>query len=66
MDYEAKQLNLAATNFNKQTQQWINLIENFSTSLKELGDAENWANTIEQDMRTITSALEIAYKMERT
>jgi hypothetical protein len=41
------------------------LIENFSSSLKELGDIENWAKTIETDMKTITTALEIAYKLER-
>lgn len=65
LDYEAKQLNIGAVNFNKQTQVWLNLIDNFSSSLKELGDIENWSKTIETDMKTITSALEIAYKLER-
>jgi len=51
-----------ATNFAKQTQQWLNLVENFNSALKEIGDAENWARSIESDMRTITSALEHAYK----
>ncbi|CRK98397.1 CLUMA_CG011756, isoform A [Clunio marinus] len=65
LDQEAKNLNTNANNFNKQTQQWLSLIENFTSSLKELGDVENWAKTIEKDMRTITSALEVAYKIER-
>lgn len=62
MDAEAKQLHTSATNFSKQTQQWLNLVESFSSALKELGDVENWAKTIEADVRTITTALEIVYK----
>ncbi|CAO1409203.1 unnamed protein product [Diamesa tonsa] len=65
LDQEAKNLNVAANNFNKQTQQWLSLIDGFSSSLKELGDVENWAKTIEKDMKTICTALEIAYKIER-
>ncbi len=38
------------------------MIENFNQSLKELGDVENWAKTIETDMVSIASALEYAYK----
>lgn len=34
LDAEAKQLHTSATNFAKQTQQWMNLIENFSNALK--------------------------------
>lgn len=63
LDAEAKQLHHSATNFAKQTQQWVNLVESFSGALKEIGDAENWACSIEGDMRTITSALEYAYKV---
>ncbi|XP_056641009.1 biogenesis of lysosome-related organelles complex 1 subunit 1 [Diorhabda carinulata] len=62
LDAEAKQLHLSATNFSKQTQQWLNLVEQFSGALKELGDVENWAKTIEGDVRTITTALEIVYQ----
>lgn len=62
LDVEAKQLHVNATNFSKQTQQWLNLVESFSGALKELGDVENWARTIEGDVRTITMALEIVYK----
>lgn len=91
LDAEAKQLHVGATNFAKQTQQWLQLIDGFSTALKvhliiiqnvyekpwakiylyynffsqELGDVENWAKSIECDMRTITDSLEIAYKTSR-
>lgn len=34
LDAEAKQLHTSATNFAKQTQQWMNLIEGFSNALK--------------------------------
>lgn len=36
LDAEAKQLHISATNFAKQTQQWMNLIEGFSSALKVL------------------------------
>jgi biogenesis of lysosome-related organelles complex 1 subunit 1 len=65
LDQEAKNLNINANNFNKQTREWTQLIENFTGSLKELGDVENWARTIEKDMKTITASLEVAYKIER-
>lgn len=65
LDAEAKQLHTGATNFAKQSQQWLQLIDNFSSALKELGDVENWARSIETDMQTIQGTLEIAYKTSR-
>ncbi|XP_014208641.1 biogenesis of lysosome-related organelles complex 1 subunit 1 [Copidosoma floridanum] len=62
LDAEAKQLQTNATNFAKQTQSWLQLVESFSGALKELGDVENWARSIEGDMRTIATALEYSYK----
>ncbi|CAH1989121.1 unnamed protein product [Acanthoscelides obtectus] len=62
LDAEAKQLHASAAAFGKHTQQWLQLVEQFSGALKELGDVENWAKTIEGDVRTITTALEIVYK----
>jgi len=62
LDAEAKQLHIHATQFAKQTIQWLHLVENFNQALKELGDVENWAQSIESDMKTISSALEHAYK----
>lgn len=65
LDAEAKQLQTAVMSFSKQTQQWMNLIDGFSGALKELGDIENWARSIENDMKSITGALEVAYKATR-
>ncbi|KAK0175011.1 hypothetical protein PV327_008796 [Microctonus hyperodae] len=62
LDAEAKQLQQCATAFAKQTYSWLNLVESFSSALKEIGDAENWAQSIEGDMRTIATALEYSYK----
>ncbi|KAL3268085.1 hypothetical protein HHI36_007212 [Cryptolaemus montrouzieri] len=62
LDAEAKQLHTSAVNFSKQTQQWLNLVENFNSALKELGDVENWAKTIENEIKVITNALETVYK----
>ncbi|KAK9886023.1 hypothetical protein WA026_014809 [Henosepilachna vigintioctopunctata] len=62
LDAEAKQLHTSAVNFSKQTQQWLNLVESFNGALKELGDVENWAKTIENEIKTISNALEVAYK----
>lgn len=65
LDTEAKLLHEGATNFAKQTQQWLMLVENFSSALKELGDVENWARSIENEMKIVTDTLENAYKMAR-
>ncbi|KAI8436827.1 hypothetical protein MSG28_010282 [Choristoneura fumiferana] len=51
LDAEAKSLHQGAINFSKQTQQWLALVENFSSALKEIGDVENWARSIENDMK---------------
>lgn len=63
LDAETKQLHANSNNFAKQTTQWLHLIDNFNHALKELGDVENWAKSIEADMRTVSSALEYAYKV---
>ncbi|CAN7993171.1 hypothetical protein HPB47_028346 [Ixodes persulcatus] len=63
LDAEVKQLHSNAANFAKQTTNWLHLVDNFNHALKELGDIENWAKSIEADMRTVSSALEYAYKV---
>ncbi|XP_071966067.1 biogenesis of lysosome-related organelles complex 1 subunit 1-like [Antedon mediterranea] len=62
LDTEAKKLQNSASQFSRQTIQWLQIIDNFNQALKEIGDVENWATSIETDMRTIASALEYAYK----
>ncbi|XP_053231193.1 biogenesis of lysosome-related organelles complex 1 subunit 1 isoform X1 [Podarcis raffonei] len=62
LDHEVKTLQIQAAQFAKQTGQWISMVENFNQALKEIGDVENWARSIEMDMRTIATALEYVYK----
>jgi len=65
LDAEAKALHQNATDFSKQTNQWLTIVDGFSTALKEIGDVENWAKTIEIDLNIINTALENAYKASR-
>lgn len=65
LDAEAKRLHGNATEFAKQTQNWITLVDSFNTSLKELGDVKSWASAIEQDMKTVSSVLEYTYKVNK-
>lgn len=62
LDTETKILQANVAQFSKQTTQWLKLIEEFNQAVKEIGDLENWSKSIETDMRTISSALEYAYK----
>ncbi|XP_063149647.1 biogenesis of lysosome-related organelles complex 1 subunit 1 isoform X1 [Candoia aspera] len=62
LDHEVKTLQIQAAQFAKQTGQWISMVENFNQALKEIGDVENWARSIEMDMRTIATALEYVSK----
>ena len=43
LDAEAKQLHSHASNFARQTQQWLGLVDNFNSALKELGDVDSWS-----------------------
>lgn len=62
LDHEVKTLQVQASQFSKQTAQWISMVEGFNQALKEIGDVENWARSIEMDMRTIATALEYVQK----
>lgn len=61
LDKESKALQLHSAKYVKQTTQWLNLVEGFHKNLKSLGDLEQWAKTIERDMKTVMGTLEYAY-----
>lgn len=62
LEAEAKRLHANSEMFVRQTRQWLSLVDGFNQALKEIGDVENWARSIERDMRCIAGALEYAYK----
>lgn len=61
INFLVKDLQNQSTVFLKQASQWINTVEGFNASLKELGDLPNWASIIEKDMLIICRSLEYAY-----
>ncbi|KAL5477652.1 hypothetical protein EMCRGX_G024477 [Ephydatia muelleri] len=62
LDNEARILQTQSVRYVKQTTEWLNLVEGFHKNLKSLGDVEQWARTIEADMKIITDTLDYAYK----
>jgi vacuolar-type H+-ATPase subunit I/STV1 len=66
LESQAKLLDENAKRLNKQALQWTKLVEDFSNSLKELGDVENWAKKMEFEMRDVASSLEFIHKSHLT
>lgn len=62
LDKEAKALQANSARYVKQTTQWLAMVEGFNKSLKSLGDLEQWAKTIERDMKMVVDTLDYAYK----
>jgi len=62
IETQAVKLQNQTDRFAKQTAQWLQLIENFNQTLKEIGDVENWARAIENDMKEIAAGLEYVHR----
>mmetsp|Transcript_59405 Transcript_59405/g.139963 ORF Transcript_59405/g.139963 Transcript_59405/m.139963 type:complete len:159 (-) Transcript_59405:259-735(-) len=58
LEKEVKGLQTNTSHFAKQTRQWLEMIDDFNNNLKEVGDFQNWAKTVEWDMKNIASALD--------
>ncbi|KAG9061456.1 NHP2-like protein 1 [Linnemannia hyalina] len=43
LEQEARNLSLQTARYSKQTAQWLALVDQFGSALKELGDVQNWA-----------------------
>ncbi|KAJ3220364.1 hypothetical protein HDU67_000031 [Dinochytrium kinnereticum] len=57
IEAEAKKLQNSAARYQKQTKQWLALVNQLNSALKELGDTENWGRAIERDIREITQVV---------
>lgn len=66
IDAEMKHLQNQVSQFNKLSGQWTSMLEGFHAALKELGDVENWSQTIEADLKTIATTLEYVNKPRET
>lgn len=58
VEQEARSLQVQATKFSKQTNQWMAAITTFDNALKELGDFENYVRTLEWEIQTVSDVLE--------
>ena len=58
LDGESRKLQQQCAKFAKQTKQWVALCEGLSKSLNEIGDIENWARVMENDVVAIAATLE--------
>jgi hypothetical protein len=59
IETEAQKMKAETARFTKQTRLWLNTIDSFNNSLKELGDFEGYAASIEGEMRTVAGCLEM-------
>ncbi|KAI9268731.1 beta-lactamase-like protein [Sporodiniella umbellata] len=62
LEHQSRKLASQTQKYATQTQQWLSLVDNFNNSLKELGDVKNWAQIMENDMKTIMSTLEFVHQ----
>ncbi|KAJ7959916.1 Biogenesis of lysosome-related organelles complex 1 subunit [Quillaja saponaria] len=57
IELEIRTLAATITRFMKQTDQWLVATHSLNTTVKEIGDFENWMKTMEYDCKSITAAI---------
>ncbi|KAL0090660.1 GCN5L1 domain contining transcription factor [Phycomyces blakesleeanus] len=62
LEQESRKLGVQTSRYVKQTKQWVALVDDFNSSLKELGDVKHWAELMEHDMRTVMATLEFVHQ----
>jgi len=55
---EVKALRHETSEFVQQTSQWLKMFAGFNKNMEQLGDVETWSKNVENDLNTITSALQ--------
>eukprot|EP01130_Rhizamoeba_saxonica_P013294 TRINITY_DN5669_c0_g1_i1.p2 TRINITY_DN5669_c0_g1~~TRINITY_DN5669_c0_g1_i1.p2 ORF type:complete len:128 (+),score=39.45 TRINITY_DN5669_c0_g1_i1:61-444(+) len=64
IEKESRQLDAQCSKLNKQSEQWMRLLDGFNDALKEVGDVENWSRVIENDMKDVVQILEFVHKQQ--
>ncbi|EGF77576.1 hypothetical protein BATDEDRAFT_91571 [Batrachochytrium dendrobatidis JAM81] len=57
IEHDSKLLQTQLATYQKQTKQWLSLVDQLNSSLKSLGDLTNWSGVIERDMQEIALTL---------
>ncbi|KAL0491698.1 biogenesis of lysosome-related organelles complex 1 subunit 1 [Acrasis kona] len=65
LEAEAKQIHIQSQRLTKQTTQWLQLFQQLNASLKELGDVENWAGHIHDDVQVIVKNIDQAISVKQ-
>ncbi|MCP9259154.1 GCN5-like protein 1 [Dirofilaria immitis] len=62
LNYSSEKVGENASELARQAEQWIQITDSFNQALKEIGDVENWAKTIETDMKIISNTLQAVFE----
>jgi hypothetical protein len=65
LDNELKQLQVQTTRFVRLANSWSSDLKAFHSALKELGDVENWATSIESDLKDVVQTIDILNNPEQ-
>lgn len=58
LENESKKLHTQSIKFSKLSTNWVQLYQNLNTSVKELGDVDNWSQHIHSDIQGIVKNID--------
>jgi len=64
LENQTKLLEIETDRFMKQTQRWLGTYKDLNRSLEQIGDIENWAKQIDENLSLVTEALEAISSIE--